>query len=80
MRDSISEYQLSDEADSSAGIKILDRFSFNPLSDLSIATSTWVKSFLRVLSGPTISNPQTAKGQTSGMVFKAEVGLCDILE
>ena len=34
MRNSISEYQLSDEVDSSAGIKILDRLSFNPLSEL----------------------------------------------
>ena len=34
VRDSISEYQLPDEADSSAGIKILDGFSFNPLSEL----------------------------------------------
>ena len=34
VRNSISEYQLSDEADSSVGIKILDRLSFNPLSEL----------------------------------------------
>ena len=34
MRNSISEYQLSDEADSSAGIKILDMLGFDPLSEL----------------------------------------------
>ena len=34
MWNSISEYQLSDEADTSAGIKILDRLSLNPLSEL----------------------------------------------
>ena len=34
MRNSISEYQLSDEADSSAGIKILDRLGFDPLGEL----------------------------------------------
>ena len=34
MRNSISEYQLSDEADSSVGIKILDRLGFDPLGEL----------------------------------------------
>ena len=34
MRNSISEYQLSDEADSSAGIKILDRLGFDPRGEL----------------------------------------------
>ena len=34
MWNSISEYQLSDEADSSASIKILDRLGFDPLSEL----------------------------------------------
>ena len=50
------------------------------LVNLSTATSTCVNPLLPVLSGPTISNPQTAKGHTSGMVFMAEAGLCDILE
>src|SRR3954462_8111290 len=35
------------------------------LVNLSTATSTWVKPLLPTLSGPTISNPQTAKGQTN---------------
>ena len=34
MRNPISEYQLSDEADSSADIKILDGLGFDPLSEL----------------------------------------------
>ena len=42
MRNSISEYQLPDEADGGAGIQILDWFSLNPLVNLSTATSTWV--------------------------------------
>ena len=50
------------------------------LVNLSTATSTWVKPLLPVLKGPTISNPHTAKGQMSGMVFKDDAGLCDILE
>src|SRR3954463_3024339 len=48
--------------------------------NLSTATNRWVKPLLPVLSGPIMSRPQTAKGQTSGMVFKAEAGLCDMLE
>src|SRR3954463_4458084 len=50
------------------------------LVNLSTATSTCVKPLLPVLNGPTMSSPQTAKGQTSGMVFRADAGLCDILE
>ena len=34
MWNSIYEYQLSDESDSSASIKILDRLGFDPLSEL----------------------------------------------
>ena len=34
MWNSISKYQLSDEANSSAGIKILDGFSLNSLGEL----------------------------------------------
>ena len=50
------------------------------LVNLLTATNTWVYPLLPVLRGPTISNPHTANGQKSGMVFKAEAGLCDILE
>ena len=34
MRNSISEYQLSDEADSSPRIETLDRLGLDPLSEL----------------------------------------------
>ena len=34
MRDSISEYQFSDKADSSTGIEVLDWFGLNPLGEL----------------------------------------------
>ena len=34
VRNPISEYQLSDEADRIADIKILDGFGFNPFSEL----------------------------------------------
>ena len=34
VRNSISKYQLSDETDSSASIKILDRLGFNPFGEL----------------------------------------------
>ena len=45
------------------------------LVNLSTATSRWVKPLLPVLRGPTMSSPQTANGQTSGIVFKADAGL-----
>ena len=80
MRNSISEYQLSDETDSSASIKILDRLSFNPFGKLVDCHTHCVKLLLPVLNGPTMSSPQTAKGQMSGMVFRADAGLCDMLE
>ena len=50
------------------------------LVNLSTATSTCVKPLRPVLKGPTMSNPHIAKGQTSGMVFRADAGLCDIFE
>ena len=50
------------------------------LVNLSTATSRWVNPLLPVLKGPTMSKPQTAKGQTSGMVFRADAGLWDMLE
>ena len=34
MRNYISKYQVSNEADSSGGIKVLDRLGFNPLTEL----------------------------------------------
>ena len=34
VRDSISEYQFPDEANSSTGVKVLDWFSLNPLGEL----------------------------------------------
>ena len=49
-----------------------------PIKNLDAGTC--VKPLRPVLKGPTISSPHTAKGQTSGMVFRADAGLCDIFE
>ena len=73
--DSISECQFSDKTNSGAGFKILDRFSFDPFGKLVDCNEHMSEALLPVLSGPTISSPQTAKGQTRGMVFRADAGL-----
>jgi hypothetical protein len=50
------------------------------LVNLSTATSRCVKPPGAVLNGPTMSRPQTANGQVSGMVFRAAAGVCRCLE
>src|SRR3954468_21827121 len=50
------------------------------LVNLSTATSRCVLPPLDdFLSGPTISSPQVAKGQDSGMVLSSDVGACGLL-
>ena len=80
MGNSISEYQLPDEADSSAGIKILDGFSLNSLGELvdcyqhmgeaASACSQWSNH----IQSPYRERPNEWNG------LKAEAGLCDIFE
>jgi hypothetical protein len=45
------------------------------LVNLSTATSRCVKPPGAVLNGPTMSKPQTANGQVSGMVLRAAAGV-----
>src|ERR1044072_9308312 len=50
------------------------------LVNLSTATSRCVlPPFEDFLSGPTMSSPQVANGQDSGMVLSFEVGACSLL-
>src|SRR3954465_14717842 len=50
------------------------------LVNLSTATSRCVlPSFDDFLSGPTMSSPQVANGQDSGMVLSSEAGACGLL-
>src|SRR3954468_25032533 len=50
------------------------------LVKLSTATSRCVlPSFDDFLSGPTMSSPQVANGQDSGMVLSSEAGACGLL-
>ena len=46
------------------------------LVNLSTATSKCVMPPRAVLNGPTMSSPQTTKGQVRGMVLSAEAGMC----
>src|SRR3954464_5654788 len=46
------------------------------LVNLSTATSRCVMPPRAVLNGPTMSSPQTAKGQARGMVLSAEADRC----
>ena len=80
MRNSISEYQLSDETDSGASIKILDRLGFNPFGELVDCYQHMSEDAPACSQWPNHAQPQTAKGQMSGMVFRADAGLCGILE
>jgi hypothetical protein len=50
------------------------------LVNLSTATRRCVKPPGAVLNGPTMSRPQTANGQVSGMVLRAAAGVCRCLE
>src|SRR3954467_7733864 len=51
------------------------------LVNLSTATSRCVLlPFEDFLSGPTMSSPQVANGQDSGMVLSSEAGACGLLE
>src|SRR4051812_10878622 len=51
------------------------------LVNLSTATSSCVfPPFDDFLSGPTMSSPQVANGQDSGMVLSSEAGACGLLE
>src|SRR3954462_8222153 len=50
------------------------------LVNLSTATSRCVlPHFDDFLSGPTMSSPQVANGQDSGMVLSSEAGMCGLL-
>src|SRR3954468_21259084 len=50
------------------------------LVNLSTATSRCVLPSLDdFLSGPTMSSPQVANGQDSGMVLSSDAGACDLL-
>jgi hypothetical protein len=50
------------------------------LVNLSTATNICVKPPGAVLNGPTMSRPQTANGQVSGMVLRAAAGVFRCLE
>ena len=78
--DSISKCQSYDKTDNGASIKVLDRFSFDPFGKLAGCNEHMSEAVLPVLSGPTISSPQTAKGQMRGMVFRVYAGLWDMSE
>ena len=59
---------LDDELRSCSSVEFLMGFASTHFVNLSTATSRWVKPPLAVLKGPTMSSPQTAKGQVMGIV------------
>ena len=74
VRDPEPEDDVGEELDCLLGFDLADGSSLDPLENLSIATSKWVKPPGAFFSGPTRSSPHTANGHVMGIVCRAWAG------
>ena len=76
VRYAVPSSDVGDERHGSRPVQLLDRLRFDPLGELVHGNKQVCKPPRPVLKGPTMSSPQTAKGQVRGMVLSAEAGRC----